>query len=338
MTVDIATANASNEDDKRNILRLIIGETDPAKMPEPPVQHCKYDEVNSAIHRVFAPMALHDAAQDGNVAEVERLLQAGLVDLAGKPTRNSAGETPLFAACANGRAKMVELLLAKRADPNLGKLTDGLSPACAAAAGNHHEVLELLLGGSADLNVASKEGGTPLLMCIQAGHYSLVQRLLEARADPNGDAKSTQTPVQFMTLASAHGGEENDFEHAFETLQLLLQVRADPDRGTGATALLAAAANDNVDVLEILLEARADPNQRDSEYQATVLSWAAHNANVDSVTALIQHRADVNAVSGGETPLDIAKGLLASEEPQASSARACLEALKTEGAKEFKEL
>ncbi|CAE7463030.1 unnamed protein product [Symbiodinium natans] len=101
-----------------------------------------------------------------------------------------------------------------------------------------------------------------------------------------------------MTLASAHGGEENDFDHAFESLQLLLQVRADPDRGTGATALLAAAGNDNVDALEILLEARADPNQRDSEYQATVLSWAAHNANVDAVTALIQHRADVNAVSG----------------------------------------
>eukprot|EP00434_Breviolum_minutum_P021770 symbB.v1.2.019215.t2/scaffold1565.1/size111341/2 len=60
-------------------------------------------------------MALHDAAQDGNVPEVERLLSAGLVDLAGKPTRNSAGETPLFAACANGRAEMVQLLLEQRA-------------------------------------------------------------------------------------------------------------------------------------------------------------------------------------------------------------------------------
>ncbi|CAJ1345785.1 unnamed protein product [Effrenium voratum] len=349
--VDIATANASNEDDKCNILRLIIGETDPSKMPQPPAQHDKYDEVNCAIHRVFAPMAMHDAAQDGNVQEVERLLSAGLVDLAGKPTRNSAGETPLFAACANGRAQMVQLLLEKRADPNLTKSTDGMSPACAAAAGDHEEVLELLLEGKADVNLASTDGGTPLLMAIQAGHYHLVDRLLQAKADPNGAANSQQTPVQFMTLALVHKGgeteeEQHEFEHAYEALERLLKARADPDRVNqgGGSALLAAAVRDSLDALELLLDAKADPNQRDPEYQATVLSWSAHNAyaasSVDAVTALVKNRADVNAVSGEETPLDVAKGMVAAAEEgaQQAAATACYEALKSMGGKEFKEL
>jgi len=339
--VDIATADASNEDDKRNILRLIIGETDGRKMPQPPAFHEKYDEVNVAIHRVFAPMALHDAAQDGNVPEVERLLSAGLVDLAGKPTRNSAGETPLFAACANGRADMVQLLLEQRADANLTKSTDGMSPACAAAAGRHEEVLDLLLEGKADPNLASADGGTPLFMAIQAGHYSLVERLLYARADPNGAVQSMQTPVQFLTLALLHKGESaHDFEHAYEALEKVLRAGAEADRvndDSNCAALLAAAVNDSTDALELLLDARADPNQRDPEYQATVLSWSAQNANVDAVTALINHRADVNAVSGAEppeTPLDIAKGLLDATE----DAKACFEVLKSSGAKEYKEL
>lgn len=336
--VDIATAAASNEDDKRNILRLIIGETDCRKMPQPPEFHEKYDEVNVAIHRVFAPMALHDAAQDGNVQEVERLLSAGLVDLAGKPTRNSAGETPLFAACANGRAEMVQLLLEKRADANLTKSTDGMSPASAAAAGRHEEVLDLLLEGKADPNLASADGGTPLFMAIQAGHYNLVERLLQARADPNGADRSAQTPVQFLTLALLHKGEsDHDFEHAYEALEKVLRAGAEPDRvndSSHAAALLAAAVNDSTDALELLLDARADPNQRDPEYQAPVLSWSAQNANVDAITALINHRADVNAVSGGETALDITKGLLEATE----YAKACFEVLKSSGAKECKDL
>lgn len=336
--VDIATAAASNEDDKRNILRLIIGETDCRKMPQPSEFHEKYDEVNVAIHRVFAPMALHDAAQDGNVQEVERLLSAGLVDLAGKPTRNSAGETPLFAACANGRAEMVQLLLEKRADANLTKSTDGMSPASAAAAGRHEEVLDLLLEGKADPNLASADGGTPLFMAIQAGHYNLVERLLQARADPNGAYRSAQTPVQFLTLALLHKGEsDHDFEHAYEALEKVLRAGAEPDRvndSSNAAALLAAAVNDSTDALELLLDARADPNQSDPEYQAPVLSWSAQNANVDAITALINHRADVNAVSGGETALDITKGLLEATE----YAKACFEVLKSSGAKECKDL
>eukprot|EP00913_Durusdinium_trenchii_P025414 g23859.t1 len=265
-------------------------------MPQPPASHEKYDEVNVAIHGVFAPMALHAAAQeghtncdtDGEVQEVERLLSAGLVDLVEKPTRNSAGETPLFAACFSGRAKMVQLLLEKRADTNLTKSTDGMSPACAAVAEHHEEVLQLLLDGKADLNLASADGGTPLFVAIQAGHYDLVERLLDdrgpksdhAKADPNGSSNSMQTPVQFLTPALLHKGESvlhkgesaDDFEHAYEALDTLLSAGAEPDRvndSSSCSALLAAAVNDCTDALELLLDARANPNQRDLEYQAS---------------------------------------------------------------------
>ena len=61
--VCVAKANASNPEDKRHILRLIIGEKDPDA--EPPASHTKYDEVNHAIHKIFAPRALFQACLDG---------------------------------------------------------------------------------------------------------------------------------------------------------------------------------------------------------------------------------------------------------------------------------
>lgn len=301
---DIATASASNPDDKRNILRLIIGEKDPDKMPEPPANHERYDEVNSAIHQVFGPRAFFGAAMEGDVAEMRRLIDEEIVDVEGQDLRNSSGETPLFTAALHGYVDVVRLLLDERADPNVAK-RDGTSPICAAASDNQVETVDLLLSARADPNAANEEGITPMLAAIQEDFGTeIIERLLEAHADPDGAGNSKLTP---LLAASVRGLEE--------ILDLLLEAKADPDRTTseGKPPLLACAEYDKLEALDILLESKADANLRDAE-GATALLWAARYSNDESVRLLILSQADVNLISGGRTPLDEALEQLAEAE------------------------
>eukprot|EP00931_Biecheleriopsis_adriatica_P054841 TRINITY_DN32310_c0_g1_i1.p1 TRINITY_DN32310_c0_g1~~TRINITY_DN32310_c0_g1_i1.p1 ORF type:complete len:1005 (-),score=233.26 TRINITY_DN32310_c0_g1_i1:183-3197(-) len=325
MKVDIATANASNEDDKRNILRLIIGETDPKKMPEPPASHERYSQVNGAVHRLFAPRAFFVYAMAGDVEEIERLLAAGLVDVSGSESRSSAGETPLFTAAIHGHVEVVKLLLDEKADPNMPKSTDGMTPAAAACAEGQYQILDMLLEAQADPNLASQEGATPLLMATQENHTKLMERLLVARADPNGAINADVTPA-FIAA-------DQNFEDA---LEILLEANADPNHADqkGNLPLIAAVIKDSSAVLEILLEKAADPNRTDTD-GASALSWAASYANVESVQLLITAKVDINTLSGGETALDTVLALAAdaaSGKEKQIRAKACVEALDQAGA------
>jgi len=98
-----------------------------------------------------AAAELHDAARQGDLAAVERLLAGG----AQVEATDGGGATPLYVAASEGHAAVVARLL--------------------AAGGNaRHQVV----GFSGSI-------GTPIHAAIRHGHLGVVRGLLEAGVDPN---------------------------------------------------------------------------------------------------------------------------------------------------------
>ena len=117
--------------------------------------------------KVTAGQLLFIAARDGDAAGAEK----ALAKRAPPDYRdNVEGMTPLHMACCNGNARVVELLLSKKASTSI--TTDGGSTPLALACINRHtSIVRMLLaaGASADqgLAVLSAEGGASC--CVTAG-------------------------------------------------------------------------------------------------------------------------------------------------------------------------
>ncbi|CAK0838434.1 unnamed protein product, partial [Prorocentrum cordatum] len=174
--VDITQAEASNPEDKRNILRLIVGQT-------------SYDEVNLKIRRIFAPRALCEAARHDDETCLEDILANVLDDKSVIDHKNTAGEAPLWIAAAHNHVESVRTLLAHRADVDCAK-ADGSTAVYAAAAQDSAAALEVLLEAGADPDRANSEGITPCYAAVQFGHAETLDLLLESGASPdlaNGD-------------------------------------------------------------------------------------------------------------------------------------------------------
>jgi ankyrin repeat protein len=105
--------------------------------------------------------ALLNAAENGNIIAVKRLLAAGV----NVNAKDILGETPLHRAAFEGHKEIVQLLIAKAADVN-AKDKYGGTPLFYAATGGHKEIAELLITAGADVNakilIGKFKGETPL--------------------------------------------------------------------------------------------------------------------------------------------------------------------------------
>ena len=157
-TVALTIFEASATGKINNILRLL------ARDPQ---------LVNAYAEDGFQPLGL--ACYFGHFDVAEYLVKAGAP--INSASRNGLKAAPIQSATAAGYEKIVRMLLANGADPNIRE-QGGYTPLHAAAQNGDEIVIRTLLYGGADLGIRSDDGKLPLDLALEAGHTEAA-RLLE---------------------------------------------------------------------------------------------------------------------------------------------------------------
>ena len=170
---------------------------------------------------------------------------------------------------------------------------DGTTALHWAAYRDDAEMAARLIAAAADVNRANAHGATSLsLACVNA-NPTLVEQLLEAGADP-GLPASGEPPL----LTCARTG-------SVKTVDLLLARGADPnvtDAWKGQTAVMWAAAEDHVPVVEKLIAHGADADAAATSGE-TALLFAVQLGHDATMRALLAAGADVTVTSPAGAPL-----------------------------------
>jgi ankyrin repeat protein len=132
--------------------------------------------------------SIHEAARDGDVAAVEKMLARGC-DPNARSWRNSR---PLLEAASGGHLDVVKLLVEKGADVNQ-QGDCWLAPLHLAAHNGHVEVVCYLLEHGADVSLFGHD--KPLHMAVRGGHVNIARILLEHKADVNAKGMDGATAL-----------------------------------------------------------------------------------------------------------------------------------------------
>jgi uncharacterized protein len=255
--------------------------------------------------------ALVFAAREGDLESARTLLKAG----ADVNQTTFYGWTALLTAIQNRRYVFASMLLEVGANPNLAN-EGGWTPLYIATDNrnieggdyptrrpdlDHLEMIDKLLAKGADPNIRMKSstetrtvfthqwlhenGATAYLRAAQSGDLVLMQRLLEAGADPTLVSDQGVTPLM---VASGIGWVEGvTFEwspgETLATVKFLIKQGADAnarDHVDGRTALMGAAHKGRSDVVQLLIDHGArldtrDVGSRDSIHKLAGLTWQA---------------------------------------------------------------
>ena len=192
--------------------------------------------------------------------------------------RGKDGETALFDAVKYGHTGMVELLLAKGADPNIQNQGD----------------------------IKKYKGYTPLMYAAQHGigdqdidWLAMTNILLDNGAKANITSRSDDTALSIA--------ERNGFADIADKLRKLGAL--DGMQYTGLDredALIKAAKLNDLAMVQKLLDGAAKTNYRDNITGVTSLLTAAYYGHTEVVQLLVEHDADVNNVPWGLTDQRIA--------------------------------
>jgi len=144
---------------------------------------------------------LVEAARHGRLLQLRAKLHLTDVDV--DSPRDRSDSTAVYLAAANGRTKVLELLLHSGADPNAVSKS-GLTAVHQAARKGHTKALQLLLHSGANHDTADPNGWTAVFWAAADGHTKALQLLLQSGADPNAVAKDGDTPVSIASHLSHH--------------------------------------------------------------------------------------------------------------------------------------
>jgi ankyrin repeat protein len=184
---------------------------------------------------------------------------------------------------------------------------DGTSALLWAAYQSSPELVEVLLKAGADPNTPNRFGVTPLLQASRYGDAATIAELLDGGANIEGATREGETPL----MAASRAG-------SVEAVKLLLERGAEVDAVEALdeqTALMWAAAEVHLDVVDALLDAGADPNRKARVTELTrrstrtdfptggftAIMWPVRDGNEAVVRRLVEGGADLNVTNGGAT-------------------------------------
>ena len=250
---------------------------------------------------------LHLAVANGFKATAEFLLEHGAdanldCNEVYRPTRPRLGGTPLDIAVEIADQGMVDLLLARHADPNAVSRAQSLQTALhiAAWSGNEKAVAALLAAG-AKADAVRNDDLTPLDVAVANGHTAVAALLVSHGADVNrrnsGGSYNGWTPLHWAVTS----GKKDVVQFLIEK-GANVNARFQSDAGgnhwpQGSTPLYLATSLSQPEIVALLLEHKADPNLA-TEKAITPIMIAIKNSDAGirrrMVAALLDHGADVN--------------------------------------------
>lgn len=157
--------------------------------------------------------------------------------------------------------------------------------------------IEYLIKRGANINAPDNEGQTPLMVAVKSGDLSVINGLLEYGADPNLQDHDGWT-------AAMHAVRNNDPK----IMRLLGKFKANfsLQNHDGMTALGLAAYTNRANAAVGILDAGANPDDVMGASRYTALMIAANQGNLQMMQILLQYKANPNARNaGGVTPLMI---------------------------------
>lgn len=204
----------------------------------------------------------------------ESKAESGVLEI----NREEAAQQAVVAAASQGHEAVVEYLLdmaeviIDRPDTLIGETALTIS----AANGSTATVSALLARGANPLVVNTK-GLSPLMLAAKEGHWGTAERLLQGNLSSSMDTVSD------------------------ETISLLEQRDL-----AGRTALMLAACEGHINLLELFLDKGSILKTKDKE-GLTALSWACVRGRITAVQMLLDRGSDINTSdNSGRTPLDLA--------------------------------
>ena len=150
--------------------------------------------VNAANY--YGDTPLWEACNNASAAMVEKLSKAGANPNATLP---GTGETTLMRCARAGSADAVNSLIAHGADVNAKEKQKGQTALMWALEERHSEAARALMEHGADIHAKSKGGFTPLLFAARRGDVAAAQMMVEKGADVNEIAPGGQSALLLAT-------------------------------------------------------------------------------------------------------------------------------------------
>lgn len=261
---------------------------------------------------------LHMAAERGYLASVKTLLTRNAdVKLA-----NTNGLTPTMLAARNGKPEVLKYLLDNGANVNETTNKDETTLHFAAA-GNHLDCVNVILNvkdsSKLKINYTDRDRNTALIMASKKGNTRIIERLLQAGANPNVKDHLGQTALHWVAeagdgdcaLTLINKGADLDVVDSQTYTPFLKALRVNkPDvvkalisagcdrssmDGLNGTALALASLKGYKECVSLLLDAGDGPDEI-GYFGMTPLMSAAFESRVEIAELLLQKGADPNGV------------------------------------------